>query len=43
VLKRRGLHLIFGDEPAHAQFEQKVRDRAKLTIDAAESIAEAMA
>jgi type III restriction enzyme len=33
-----------GDEPAHAQFEQKVRDRAKLTTtDAAEPVAEAMA
>lgn len=33
-----------GDEPAHAQFEQKVRDRAKLTTpEAGEPLAEAMA
>jgi type III restriction enzyme len=32
-----------GDEPAHAQFEQRARDRAKLTPDDAEPLVEAMA
>lgn len=32
-----------GDEPAHAQFEQRARDRAKLTPEAEEPLAEAMA
>jgi len=32
-----------GDEPAHAQFEQRARDRAKLSTEDAEPLAEAMA
>ena len=32
-----------GDEPAHAQFEQRARDRAKLSPDDAEPLVEAMA
>jgi hypothetical protein len=32
-----------GDEPAHAQFEQRARDRAKLTPEDAEPLVEAMA